>query len=157
MDPPHLFPSPLDPQSHGTGSSTDPCESLEAGRSQLVRDSSTDAAMITAPPLPLTLERADSASMIECGYRNSSDRMVILRCLGPDAFFLERVVFPFELLSFACPMESEVEILTHGLGGPELMEAMPCSALRLDGAVVHEEGTHPLADPLTLNPWLQAS
>ncbi|MEY4430806.1 MAG: hypothetical protein RLZZ533_742, partial [Cyanobacteriota bacterium] len=26
--------------------------------------------------------------------------MVIVRCLGPQEFFLERVVFPFELLSF---------------------------------------------------------
>lgn len=113
--------------------------------------------MITANPLPLTLERAEPASMIECGYRNSSDRMVILRCLGPEAFFLERVVFPFELLSFTCPMESEVEILTHSLGGPELMEAMPCSALRIDGDLVPDEEIPPLADPLTLNPWLQAS
>jgi hypothetical protein len=65
---------------------------------------------------------------MECGYRNASDRMVILRCLGPNAFFLERVVFPFELLSFACPADSEVEIFTHCLGGPELLEAMPARA-----------------------------
>jgi hypothetical protein len=57
-----------------------------------------------------------------CSYRNTSDRMVILRCIGPEAFFLERVVFPFELLSFQCPPSSEVKIWTHGIGGPELVD-----------------------------------
>jgi hypothetical protein len=68
---------------------------------------------------------------LECAYRNATDRMVILRCLGPSAFFLERVLFPFELLTFVCPVESEVEILSNGLGGPELLEAMPAQTLRL--------------------------
>lgn len=97
-----------------------------------------------------------ATAWIECGYRNVSDRMVILRCLGPGSFFLERVVFPFELLSFACPADSEVEILTHSLGGPELLEAMPARTLRLDAPVALEipnRATEPLdAD----NPWLQA-
>jgi hypothetical protein len=48
--------------------------------------------------------------------------MVIVRCLGPGEFFLERVVFPFEQLSFRCPHGSDVEIWTHSLGGPELVE-----------------------------------
>ena len=59
-----------------------------------------------------------------CSYRNTSDRMVILRCIGPEQFFLERVVFPFELLSFQCPPSSVVKIWTHGLGGPELVETL---------------------------------
>lgn len=59
-----------------------------------------------------------------CSYRNTSDRMVILRCIGPEQFFLERVVFPFELLSFQCPASSVVKIWTHGLGGPELVETV---------------------------------
>ena len=58
--------------------------------------------------------------------------MVILRCCGADAFFLERVVFPFELLSFQCPPHSEVEIWTHGLGGPELVESIPVAELVMD-------------------------
>ena len=79
---------------------------------------------------------------LECGYRNSSDRMVIVRCLGPEEFFLERVVFPFELLSFACPPLSEVKIWTHGLGGPELLETVAVSELAMEGA--------PLDTPLEL-------
>ena len=72
-------------------------------------------------------------NLVSCGYRNSSDRMVIARCLGPDRFFLERVVFPFELLSFQCPDESELEIWTHGLGGAELVETIPVRDLLIDG------------------------
>ena len=95
-------------------------------------------------------------TLLDCGYRNASDRMVILRCCGPNAFFLERVVFPFELLSFQCPRDSEVEIWTHGLGGPELMESCPALELScepitaLDSPLVH-------ADLETANPWLEAS
>jgi hypothetical protein len=92
--------------------------------------------------------------LLECAYRNASDRMVIVRCLGPSSFFLERVVFPFELLSFACPPESEVEILTHGLGGPELLESMPARVLLLDLPLAPVEPPQDgLADP---HPWLQA-
>ena len=59
--------------------------------------------------------------LLDCTYRNTSDRMVILRCCGSNQFFLERVVFPFELLAFACPPLSEVKIWSHGLYGPELL------------------------------------
>jgi hypothetical protein len=55
--------------------------------------------------------------------------MVIVRCLGPHEFFLERVVFPFELLSFLAPAESIVQIWTHGLGGPELRESIKVEEL----------------------------
>ena len=69
-----------------------------------------------------------------CGYRNASDRMVILRCIGPEQFFLERVVFPFELLSFECPPNSEVEIWSHSLGGPEMVETFPSRELAIEPA-----------------------
>ena len=70
--------------------------------------------------------------MLSCGYRNTSDRMVILRCVGPEQFFLERVVFPFELLSFQCPPRSDIKIWTHGLGGPELVESIQALELLLE-------------------------
>jgi hypothetical protein len=86
----------------------------------------------------------------ECGYRNASDRMIILRCIGPDRFFLERVVFPFELLTFQCPRDSEVEIWTHGLGGPELLESIESRELRMD-----PEPIGGAAGPyLEASPWL---
>jgi hypothetical protein len=71
-------------------------------------------------------------TLLSCGYRNTSDRMVILRCVGPEQFFLERVVFPFELLSFQCPPQSEIKIWTHGLGGPELVESIQAQELLLE-------------------------
>lgn len=82
--------------------------------------------------------------LLSCGYRNGSDRMVIIRCLGPQEFFLERVVFPFELLSFQCPPASELEIWTHGLGGPELLETLAVEELLIEPASV---AVLPAAEP----------
>ena len=91
-------------------------------------------------------------ALLACTYRNTRDRMVILRCVGPEQFFLERVVFPFELLSFHCPARSEVKIWTHGLGGPELVESMQAVEL------VIEETASPADDsPTDLLPWALAS
>jgi hypothetical protein len=64
-----------------------------------------------------------------CSYRNSSDRMVIVRCCGPQDFFLERVVFPFELLTFHCPPASDVQIWRHGTAGGELLESVEAEDL----------------------------
>jgi hypothetical protein len=122
----------------------------------MLHDTSGAPPMPTANPLPLSRETASPEALFECGYRNSSDRMVILRCLGRDAFFLERVVFPFELLSFTCPPDSEVEIFTHSLGGPELLETMPAAALLIDGGSGSADPL-PRSDMLAMNPWLQAS
>ena len=62
--------------------------------------------------------------------------MVIVRCIGPDEFFLERVVFPFELLSFMAPPDSVVQIWTHGLGGAELRESLNVDELCMDEPAV---------------------
>ncbi|MEB3259859.1 MAG: DUF1830 domain-containing protein [Cyanobacteriota bacterium] len=99
---------------------------------------------------------------MECCYRNSSDRMVILRCCGQQHFFLERVVFPFEILSFSCPPMSEVKIWSHGLYGPELLESFSTDQLLAD---VMPESPRPdnsglfpsTSAPLRTTPWLQAS
>jgi len=98
-----------------------------------------------------------------CSYRNGSDRMVILRCLGPEGFFLERVVFPFEMLNFDCPKDSEVKIWTHGLGGPELVESLQADDLILDSKT-QGIATAPTTGPgltddfmgsATSTPWLR--
>jgi hypothetical protein len=67
-----------------------------------------------------------------CCWSNSTNRMAIVRCCGPREFFLERVVFPFEHLSFACPPGTDVEIWSHGLGGAELVASHPARELRLE-------------------------
>jgi hypothetical protein len=66
---------------------------------------------------------------LTCCYRNDSDRMVIVRCIGAEQFFLERVVFPLELLSFHAPSDSIVQIWSHGLGGAELCESFTAEEL----------------------------
>jgi hypothetical protein len=68
---------------------------------------------------------------IYCSYRNTTDRMVIVRCCGPSDFYLERVVFPFELLSFQCPHESDVQVWSHGSRGAELAETLDAKSLRM--------------------------
>ena len=88
-----------------------------------------------------------SLGQLSCGYRNASDRMVILRCIGPEEFFLERVVFPFELLSFCAPASASVQIWTHGLGGPELMESIDVGEL---GIEIEPQGPNEAGDPNVL-------
>ncbi|MCP9806906.1 DUF1830 domain-containing protein [Cyanobium sp. T1B-Tous] len=43
-------------------------------------------------------------------YRNDCGQMVILRCIGLNAFFQEKIVFPLEDWLFDCPSESRVDI-----------------------------------------------
>ena len=81
---------------------------------------------------------------LSCSYRNGSDRMVIARCSGPEPFYLERVIFPFELLSFECPPGAEVEIWTHGLGGPELIDSIAAKELAIQVILQRD----PLATPV---------
>jgi hypothetical protein len=110
----------------------------------------------------LEIEEESGVGDLVCSYRNGSDRMVILRCLGPDGFFLERVVFPFEMLNFACPKDSEVKIWTHGLGGPELVEALMADDLILDPVPTNLAADAPFVSGLTgdlvesdpSSPWL---
>lgn len=88
------------------------------------------------------LDEDSILALLSCGYRNTSDRMVIVRCCGPEEFFLERVVFPFELLSFRAPAGCEVEIWTHDLGGPTLVEVIDARDLLVESPLAEsQEGT----------------
>ena len=55
--------------------------------------------------------------------------MVIVRCFASGGFYLERVVFPFEILNFQAPGEAEVEVWSHGLGSPELVSTLTIEEL----------------------------
>ncbi len=70
-----------------------------------------------------------SSPLAPCLYRNSTSQMVILRCIGPEAFFHEKVVFPFESCLFSCPTSSRVDIWTHGLSGAELLDSIDAAEL----------------------------
>ena len=62
--------------------------------------------------------------MIEFSYKNEGSRMVVLRCIGPSNFFLERVLFSSDILTFMAPNDSRVEIWGNELYGPKLEERM---------------------------------
>ena len=65
--------------------------------------------------------------MVEFSYKNEGCRMVVLRCVGPSNFFLERVLFPTDILTFMAPNDSRVEIWGNELYGPKLEERIRIS------------------------------
>jgi len=73
--------------------------------------------------------------------------MVILRCIGPDSFFHEKVIFPFECWSFQAPRGADVELWCHGLGGAELLERLSSQTLLSfeDGEAEAASVTTPMA------------
>ncbi|MFZ0406741.1 MAG: DUF1830 domain-containing protein [Cyanobium sp.] len=64
-------------------------------------------------------------------HHNASHQMVILRCIGPEAFFQEKVVFPFEEWLFRCPPQRRVNIWSHGLMGAEQLDSINAQDLLL--------------------------
>ena len=74
--------------------------------------------------------------MVDFSYRNQTNRMIILRCVGDGQYFLERVVFPGELIAFLAPEDSRVEIWGDDGFGPSLERRI---------RVVNEEYASPLA------------
>ena len=58
--------------------------------------------------------------MVDFSYRNITSSMVILKCIGPDSFFLERAIFPQEVFSSIAPEGSKLEIWGIESFGPRL-------------------------------------
>tara|TARA_B100000945_G_scaffold25088_1_gene17502 strand:- start:4 stop:198 length:195 start_codon:yes stop_codon:yes gene_type:complete len=54
--------------------------------------------------------------------------MVILKCIGPDRFFLERAIFPQEVFSSMAPEGSQLEIWGIESYGPNLEERLRVTA-----------------------------
>ena len=78
--------------------------------------------------------------MDTCLYHNASNQMVILRCIGPNTFFQEKVVFPLEDWLFDCPPESRVDIWSHGLTGVELLDSIFADDLQIADELVATPG-----------------
>ena len=74
--------------------------------------------------------------MFEFSYKNESSRMVVLRCIGPANFFLERVLFPTDILTFNAPNDSRVEIWGNELYDPKLEERIRISSENEDAKLV---------------------
>ena len=66
--------------------------------------------------------------MVDFSYRNISNSMVILKCIGPDRFFLERVIFPKDVFSFIAPEGSQLEIWGLESYGPNLEQRLRVSS-----------------------------
>ena len=74
--------------------------------------------------------------MVEFSYKNQGNRMVVLRCIGPSNFFLDRVLFPTDILTFMAPDDSRVEIWGNELYGPKLEERIRITAGNEDSTLV---------------------
>jgi len=75
-----------------------------------------------------------------CLFHNASSQMLILPCIGPEAFFQEKVVFPFEEWLFCCPPRSRVDIWSHGLMGAEQLDSIQVQDLLLPAELVASVG-----------------
>ena len=58
--------------------------------------------------------------MLECLYQNMTDRMVILKCVGANEFYREKVVLPTESFWFKAPSEARLEIWQMSINGEML-------------------------------------
>ncbi len=58
--------------------------------------------------------------LIRC--RNNAGRILHFCCSGPEHFYCETIVFPFEEIVFPCIPKSEVKIWTHDYGGKKLLD-----------------------------------
>ena len=66
------------------------------------------------------MSRPVPLNMIECIYRNDSDRMVIVKCIGDNHFYREKVVMPTEVFWFEAPREARLEIWKMSMTGQML-------------------------------------
>ena len=66
--------------------------------------------------------------MVDFSYRNLTSSMVILKCIGPERFFLERAIFPQEVFSSMAPEGSQLEIWGIESYGPNLEQRLRVSA-----------------------------
>ena len=58
--------------------------------------------------------------MVECIYRNDTSRMVIMKCIGSNQFYLEKVIMPSEIYLFNAPKEARLEIWRMSRSGQML-------------------------------------
>ena len=73
--------------------------------------------------------------MVDFSYRNITNSMVILKCIGPDRFFIERAIFPQEVFSMMAPEGSHVEIWGIESYGPNLEQRLRISSTNEEGQV----------------------
>ncbi len=60
--------------------------------------------------------------MVSYSYKNESNKMVVLRCIGPKHFFIEKVILSSEIYSLIAPYGSRVEIWGNNKEGLHIEE-----------------------------------
>ena len=78
--------------------------------------------------------------MIECVYKNDTSRMVIVKCIGADHFYREKVVMPTEVFWFEVPEDARLEIWKMSMTGQMLHVRADVS----DYAMNEESVTEPI-------------
>ncbi len=73
--------------------------------------------------------------MVDFSYRNVTSNIVVLKCIGPDRFFLERAIFPQEVFSCNAPEGSQLEIWGIASYGPRLEKRLRVSARQAEDSV----------------------
>ncbi len=68
--------------------------------------------------------------MVDFSYRNITSSIVILKCIGPNKFFLERAILPQEVFSSVAPEGSNLEIWGINSYGPNLEQRLRVSATK---------------------------
>ena len=74
--------------------------------------------------------------MVDFSYRNITSSMVILKCIGPDRFFLERAIFPQEVFSSMAPEGSQLEIWGIESYGPNFEQRLRVTAFNKEDSLV---------------------
>ena len=78
--------------------------------------------------------------MIECVYQNDTNRMVIVKCIGANHFYREKVVMPKEVFWFEAPKDARLEIWKMSMTGQMLHVRADVS----DFAMANEPATESL-------------
>tara|TARA_Y100001968_G_C19446764_1_gene765816 strand:- start:703 stop:924 length:222 start_codon:yes stop_codon:yes gene_type:complete len=58
--------------------------------------------------------------MVQFTYHNKNLGMVVLKCIGSNNFFIEKVIFPNEIFNIYAPEGAKVEIWGLESYGPKL-------------------------------------
>ena len=58
--------------------------------------------------------------MVECIYQNDTSRMLIMKCIGSNQFYLEKVIMPSEIFLFNAPKEARLDIWRMSMSGQML-------------------------------------
>lgn len=69
---------------------------------------------------------------------NTSAKMVILFYVIPDCFFRENMMLSLERFVRDCPVESRLDLWSHGFSDVELMESLDVVELSSAVTAIHE-------------------